>query len=87
MQTDPEAAGPVLQASGGWLHIHENVKDADEKRWVQETAAKIACLAAETGREWEVSVGHLERVKWCGPSNAKSSSFAVPFPCCLAGCR
>jgi tRNA G37 N-methylase Trm5 len=54
-----------LQNRGGWLHVHENVKDSEEANWIESTVEKFAELAADAGRQWKVSKAHLERVKWC----------------------
>jgi len=57
----------ALKSSGGWLHVHENVKDSEEEEWVAATAAKMEELAAAAGRRWTVYVAHLEHVKWYAP--------------------
>lgn len=57
----------TAQSSGGWLHVHENVKDSEEEEWVAATAAKMEELAAAAGRRWTVYVAHLEHVKWYAP--------------------
>ncbi len=36
--TDDYKGLPCYDDAGGWLHIHENVLDADEGRWVEEEA-------------------------------------------------
>ncbi|GMH40346.1 hypothetical protein BSKO_08250 [Bryopsis sp. KO-2023] len=58
----------ALKASGGWLHIHENVNDFDEKDWVAGTVAQLAEIAnKDMDRGWDVRLAHRERVKWYAP--------------------
>jgi len=57
----------ALKSRGGWLHVHENVKDSEEANWIETTVEKFAELAADAGRQWKVSKAHLERVKWYAP--------------------
>ena len=51
-----EDAVRCLKPSGGWLHVHMNVKEERIEAWAEETAAKLGG-----------AVGHLERVKWYAP--------------------
>ena len=37
-----KAALAALKDEGGWLHLHNNVKDSDEAAWSQAT---LVCLA------------------------------------------
>lgn len=52
---------------GGWLHLHENVKDVDEKEWIRCTLDILKNLAMECEYKWEISVQHCEHVKWYAP--------------------
>jgi tRNA wybutosine-synthesizing protein 3 len=68
-----EASWPVavrlLKASGGWLHVHGNVRDS-EVGWGREVVApRIAALAAAapTPRVWDVVCRHTEVVKSYAP--------------------
>eukprot|EP00899_Mesostigma_viride_P015022 jgi/Mesvir1/23520/Mv18225-RA.1 len=56
-----------LRPEGGTLHIHENVNENEEDSWRQYVVARIKELAGAQGRDWEVSLAHLERVKWYAP--------------------
>jgi hypothetical protein len=61
-----------LQDKGGWLHIHENVKDSELEAWVEKTVDEISRIAVALERSWKVSKHHLERVKWCvGPPETR----------------
>ena len=68
-----EAAWPIavaaLRPEGGMLHVHANVSsvDSDEVAWVDAMITTLRELAAAIGREWEVRLEHLERVKWYAP--------------------
>lgn len=57
----------ALRIEGGMLHVHGNVKDSEEKVWSDHVAKSIHDIAKSEGLTWEVSVQHLERVKWYGP--------------------
>ena len=59
----------ALRAEGGMLHVHANVGSApaDEAAWVERMLARLGALAAEANRTWDVTLVHLERVKWYAP--------------------
>lgn len=57
----------ALRAQGGLLHIHGNVKDSEEKSWLEYIVESIGCIAESEGLLWDVSVQHVERVKSYGP--------------------
>ena len=56
-----------LKPSGGWLHIHMNVHKDDIEQWQKSTLHTLREYALEIGHGWNISVGHLERVKWFSP--------------------
>ena len=68
-----EAGWPVaieaLRAEGGLLHVHANVgsAEADEAAWCDAMLATFRTLSEAAGRDWTVSVEHVERVKWYAP--------------------
>ncbi|OVA06603.1 tRNA transferase Trm5/Tyw2 [Macleaya cordata] len=57
----------ALRIEGGMLHVHGNVKDSEETTWSEYVAKSISDIATTEGCHWEVSVQHVERVKWYGP--------------------
>ncbi|XP_021719707.1 tRNA wybutosine-synthesizing protein 2/3/4-like [Chenopodium quinoa] len=57
----------ALRCEGGTLHIHGNVKDSEESQWTLHIMDSISEIAKSEGRCWNVSVVHLERVKWYAP--------------------
>ncbi|KMT04175.1 hypothetical protein BVRB_8g186230 [Beta vulgaris subsp. vulgaris] len=57
----------ALRCEGGTLHIHGNVKDSEESQWAQHVLNSIFELAKAEGHCWNVSLVHLERVKWYAP--------------------
>ncbi|PON43912.1 BTB-kelch protein [Parasponia andersonii] len=57
----------ALRSEGGMLHIHGNVKDSEEGSWAEHVSNSISEIAKSEGLCWEVSVVHLERVKWYAP--------------------
>ncbi|KAL8032845.1 hypothetical protein ABFX02_13G123600 [Erythranthe guttata] len=57
----------ALRDEGGMLHIHGNVKDTEEGLWTNNVRQSISDIAKSEGRLWEVSVNHVERVKWYAP--------------------
>ncbi|KAK9916814.1 hypothetical protein WJX75_007384 [Coccomyxa subellipsoidea] len=59
--------GALRPTTGGWLHLHHNVKDSEEAAWIANTQAELERLSQELGREWRVLVRHVERVKWYAP--------------------
>ncbi|RLM85219.1 tRNA wybutosine-synthesizing protein 2/3/4 isoform X2 [Panicum miliaceum] len=52
---------------GGILHIHGNVNDSDETRWLDSVVESISDIAKAHGLPWNISLDHVERVKWYGP--------------------
>ncbi|KAI0497892.1 hypothetical protein KFK09_021130 [Dendrobium nobile] len=57
----------ALRPQGGLLHIHGNVKDSEEKSWLDYIVESIVCIAETEGLLWAVSLQHVERVKSYGP--------------------
>ncbi|WVZ66070.1 hypothetical protein U9M48_015345 [Paspalum notatum var. saurae] len=57
----------ALRVGGGVLHIHGNVIDSDETHWLDNVVKSISNIAKTQGLSWNVSVEHVERVKWYGP--------------------
>ncbi|KAL2931413.1 tRNA wybutosine-synthesizing protein 2/3/4 [Bienertia sinuspersici] len=57
----------ALRCEGGTLHIHGNVKDSEESEWTQHAVNSISVIAKSEGYSWNVSLVHLERVKWYAP--------------------
>lgn len=57
----------ALRNSGGIMHVHGNVKDTEEESWTDRVAKSIAEIAKTEGHCWEVTVEHVERVKWYAP--------------------
>ena len=35
------AIGALKDASGGWLHVHENVAEADEAGWLERLQVRV----------------------------------------------
>jgi tRNA G37 N-methylase Trm5/tRNA(Phe) wybutosine-synthesizing methylase Tyw3 len=60
-------AAHVLKPTGGILHVHENILQAEIASWSQETAAKFEVLLAEASKPMHVSVNHVEIVKNYAP--------------------
>ncbi|XP_062189340.1 tRNA wybutosine-synthesizing protein 2/3/4 isoform X2 [Phragmites australis] len=57
----------ALRVDGGILHIHGNVNNSDETRWLDNVVESISNIAKARGLSWNVTVEHVERVKWYGP--------------------
>ncbi|KAL4628383.1 hypothetical protein ACB092_05G234400 [Castanea dentata] len=57
----------ALRSVGGMLHVHGNVKDSEEGLWTQHVSKSIFEIARSEGYCWEVSIEHVERVKWYAP--------------------
>ncbi|GFP91985.1 tRNA wybutosine-synthesizing protein 2/3/4, partial [Phtheirospermum japonicum] len=57
----------ALRNEGGMLHIHGNVKDTEEDLWNNRVVQSISDISKSEGHCWEVSVEHVERVKWYAP--------------------
>ncbi|KAK4439340.1 tRNA wybutosine-synthesizing protein 2/3/4 [Sesamum alatum] len=57
----------ALRHEGGTLHIHGNAKDTEEGLWTKHVVQSISDIAKSEGRSWEVSIDHVERVKWYAP--------------------
>ncbi|KAM3345443.1 tRNA wybutosine-synthesizing protein 2/3/4 [Capsicum galapagoense] len=57
----------ALRDEGGILHIHGNVKDSEENVWTNCVSWSIREIARSEGHDWDVTVEHIERVKWYAP--------------------
>ncbi|XP_050367895.1 tRNA wybutosine-synthesizing protein 2/3/4 [Argentina anserina] len=57
----------ALRGDGGMLHVHGNVVDSEENSWTKHVSESIAEIARSQGHCWEISIEHLERVKWYAP--------------------
>ncbi|XP_047307750.1 tRNA wybutosine-synthesizing protein 2/3/4 [Impatiens glandulifera] len=57
----------ALRSQGGILHVHGTVKDVEEVSWTEHVKKSISEIAASEGYDWDVSVQHVERVKWYAP--------------------
>ncbi|KAL9816413.1 putative transferase [Arabidopsis thaliana] len=57
----------ALRPEGGILHVHGNVKDSDESSWGEHVTKTLSDIARAEGRSWEVTVEHIEKVKWYAP--------------------
>ncbi|KAL9455707.1 hypothetical protein AB3S75_005015 [Citrus x aurantiifolia] len=57
----------ALRSEGGTLHVHGNVKDSEEKLWAEHVSKSIYEIARSEGHRWEVTIEHIERVKWYAP--------------------
>lgn len=57
----------ALRSEGGVLHVHDNVKDSEEGLWTEHVSKSISEIARSEGYCWEVSIEHVERVKWYAP--------------------
>ncbi|THU51364.1 hypothetical protein C4D60_Mb06t30260 [Musa balbisiana] len=62
-----DVAVRALRAEGGILHVHGNVNDSEESSWLEYVVKSISNIACSEGLLWDVSIHHLERVKWYGP--------------------
>ncbi|EKX45664.1 hypothetical protein GUITHDRAFT_71161, partial [Guillardia theta CCMP2712] len=57
-----------LRDDGGWLHVHENVAEADEATWLRQLEEELEKIARRQGRgEWRARVEHVEHVKTYAP--------------------
>ncbi|GLI67646.1 hypothetical protein VaNZ11_011895, partial [Volvox africanus] len=52
---------------GGWLHLHHNVTDSEEAQWLSDTMDELRRLAVAAGRDWQLRLHHVEKVKWYAP--------------------
>ncbi|XP_028762976.1 tRNA wybutosine-synthesizing protein 2/3/4 [Neltuma alba] len=57
----------ALRSEGGVLHVHGNAKDTEEGRWTEHLLKSIQEIVRSEGYCWEVSIEHVERVKWYAP--------------------
>uniref|UniRef100_A0A1J3EYD8 tRNA wybutosine-synthesizing protein 2/3/4 n=2 Tax=Noccaea caerulescens TaxID=107243 RepID=A0A1J3EYD8_NOCCA len=57
----------ALRPEGGILHVHGNVKDSDVTIWAEHVSKSFSDIAKAEGRSWEVTVEHIEKVKWYAP--------------------
>ena len=57
----------VLSKDGGVIHIHENVHEKEIASFAEEARSEIERLSRDAGKEMQVRVGHVERVKSYAP--------------------
>lgn len=57
----------ALRCVGGVLHVHGNVKDSEEGSWLEHVLKSIQEISISEGNLWEISIEHVERVKWYAP--------------------
>ncbi|KAG5011256.1 hypothetical protein JHK87_019771 [Glycine soja] len=57
----------ALRREGGILHVHGNTRDSEESQWIDHVSKSIYDIARSEGYTWEVSIEHVERVKWYAP--------------------
>ncbi|OAY64172.1 tRNA wybutosine-synthesizing protein 2/3/4 [Ananas comosus] len=57
----------ALRAVGGVLHIHGNVNDSEENSWLDYVVQSIQSISESEGLSWDISIEHVERIKWYGP--------------------
>ncbi|KAL0542912.1 hypothetical protein IC582_017993 [Cucumis melo] len=57
----------ALRSEGGTLHVHGNVKDSEEEQWTRRLIHSITEIAKSEGHCWDISVEHVQRVKWYAP--------------------
>jgi tRNA(Phe) wybutosine-synthesizing methylase Tyw3 len=60
-------AARALKATGGTIHVHENVHEGILAQWVEDTRAKFETMLQGLGKQLTVSIVHLERVKSYAP--------------------
>ncbi|KAG4146669.1 hypothetical protein ERO13_D05G173300v2 [Gossypium hirsutum] len=57
----------ALRSNGGILHVHGNVKDTEVELWANHVSKSISEIARSEGHRWEVTIDHVEKVKWYAP--------------------
>uniref|UniRef100_A0A2P2KSH5 tRNA(Phe) (4-demethylwyosine(37)-C(7)) aminocarboxypropyltransferase n=1 Tax=Rhizophora mucronata TaxID=61149 RepID=A0A2P2KSH5_RHIMU len=57
----------ALRKEGGVLHVHGNAKDTEESEWSEHIIRSFDQIARSEGYCWEVSLEHVQRVKWYAP--------------------
>ncbi|XP_024992862.1 tRNA wybutosine-synthesizing protein 2/3/4 isoform X2 [Cynara cardunculus var. scolymus] len=62
-----EIAVRALRSNGGMMHVHGNVKDKEEESWTKQVSKSIKEISRSEGYDWDVSIEHVERVKWYAP--------------------
>lgn len=62
-----EGACHVLKATGGTLHVHYNVLEADIPQWVEKCAATFTELFISANKPMRVTIAHVEKVKSYSP--------------------
>jgi tRNA G37 N-methylase Trm5 len=62
-----EACLLALKPSGGTLHVHMNVEEERLDSWCSATVERFRNLVEHHALAFEVTVSHLEKVKWFAP--------------------
>ena len=56
-----------LKNGGGMIHLHGNSPGKKELEWANEVINELSVMADRIGRNWKISLQHLEKVKWYSP--------------------
>jgi len=56
-----------LKDDGGMIHLHGNSPGKTEYGWAQDIIKQLSLLSTSLGKNWKISLQHLEKVKWYSP--------------------
>eukprot|EP01039_Chlorochromonas_danica_P008263 gene8263-9112_t len=68
----------VLKASGGIIHVHENVFEKELSQWLEELVVHFERLFLEANKQLSVKILHVERVKSYAP---RVNHYVVDLAC------
>lgn len=71
-------AAKVLKASGGIIHVHENVFEKELSQWLEELVIHFERLFMEANKQLSVKILHVERVKSYAP---RVNHYVVDLAC------
>ena len=57
----------ALKNRGGVIHLHGNSPGKKELEWANEVITQLSLISKEIGKNWRISLIHLEKVKWYSP--------------------
>jgi tRNA wybutosine-synthesizing protein 3 len=56
-----------LKDEGGMIHLHGNSPSKNEQDWAQDIIKQLSLISTSLGKNWKISLQHLEKVKWYSP--------------------
>jgi tRNA G37 N-methylase Trm5 len=74
-------AARALKATGGVIHVHENVHERDLSQWLEILVAEFGALFRAERKDFCTTISHVERVKSYAP---RVNHYVIDLVCTLS---